>query len=51
VKNHDGDTFTEYKVYHPLIKKMFGGDESLPPYVVTAHDIDPYFRVKMGIPG
>ncbi len=47
VKNHDGDTFTEYKVYHPLIKKMFGDDEKLPPYVVTAHDIDPYFRVKM----
>lgn len=47
VRNHDGDTFTEYKVYHPLIKKMFGDDESLPDYVVTAHDIDPYFRVKM----
>jgi ribonucleoside-diphosphate reductase alpha chain len=47
VKNHDGDTYTEYKVYHPLIKKMFGDDESLPDYVVTAHQIDPYFRVKM----
>jgi ribonucleoside-diphosphate reductase alpha chain len=47
VKNHDGDTFTEYKVYHPLVKKMFGGDEQLPDYVVTAHQIDPYFRVKM----
>ncbi len=47
VKNHDGDTFSEYKVFHPLIKKMFGNDESLPDYVVTAHDIDPYFRVKM----
>jgi ribonucleoside-diphosphate reductase alpha chain len=47
VKNHDGDTFTEYKVYHPLIKEMFGDDEHLPDYVVTAHDIDPYFRVKM----
>jgi ribonucleoside-diphosphate reductase alpha chain len=47
VKNHDGDTFTEYKVYHPLIKKMFGDDENLPPHVVTAHQIDPYFRVKM----
>lgn len=47
VKNHDGDTFSEYKVYHPLIKKMFGDDESLPDHVVTAHDIDPYFRVKM----
>jgi ribonucleoside-diphosphate reductase alpha chain len=47
VKNHDGDTYTEYKVYHPLIKQMFGDDEHLPDYVVTAHDIDPYFRVKM----
>ena len=47
VKNHDGDTFSEYKVYHPLIKKLFGSDEKLPDYVVTAHDIDPYFRVKM----
>jgi len=47
VKNHDGDTFSEYKVYHPLIKKQFGGDERLPDYVVTAHQIDPYFRVKM----
>ncbi|MFN0159051.1 MAG: adenosylcobalamin-dependent ribonucleoside-diphosphate reductase [Bacteroidota bacterium] len=47
VKNHDGDTFTEYKVFHPLVKNLFGGDENLPDYVVTAHDIDPYFRVKM----
>lgn len=47
VKNHDGDTFTEYKVYHPLVKKMFGDDEHLPEYVVTAHQIDPYFRVRM----
>jgi ribonucleoside-diphosphate reductase alpha chain len=47
VKNHDGETFSEYKVYHPLVKKMFGGDDKLPDYVVTAHQIDPYFRVKM----
>jgi len=47
VKNHDGDTYTEYKVYHPLIKKMFGDDVNLPDYIRTAHDIDPYFRVKM----
>jgi len=47
VKNHDGETFTEYKVYHPLIKKLYGDDADLPDYVVTAHDIDPYFRVKM----
>ncbi len=47
VKNQDGDTYTEYKVYHPLIKKLFGDDDHLPDYVRTAHDIDPYFRVKM----
>ncbi len=47
VKNHDGDTYKEYKVYHPLIKQMFGDDEHLPDYVVTSHQIDPYFRVKM----
>ncbi len=47
VKNHDGDTYTEYKVYHPLIKQLFGDDVDLPDHVVTAHDIDPYFRVKM----
>jgi ribonucleoside-diphosphate reductase alpha chain len=47
VKNHDGETFTEYKVYHPLIKKLYGDDTDLPDFVVTAHDIDPYFRVKM----
>ena len=47
VKNSDGESFVEYKVYHHLIQRLFGGDDSLPPYVVTAHDIDPYFRVKM----
>jgi len=47
VKQHDGESFREYKVYHPLVKDVFGGDEDLPDYVRTAHQIDPYFRVKM----
>jgi len=47
VKNHDGESFSEYKVYHPLVQKMFTNDEQLPDYVVTAHQIDPYFRVRM----
>ena len=47
VKNHDGETYSEYKVYHPLVRSLFGDDEGLPDYVVTAHQIDPYFRVKM----
>ena len=47
VKQADGETFREYKVYHALIGELFGTDENLPEYVVTAHQIDPYFRVKM----
>jgi ribonucleoside-diphosphate reductase alpha chain len=47
VKQEDGESFTEYKVYHPLIQELWGGDERLPEHVVTAHDIDPYFRVRM----
>ena len=47
VKQHDGETFREYKVYHPLIKRLFDDDDDLPEQVVTAHEIDPYFRVKM----
>ncbi len=49
VKESDGygKKFKEYKVYHPIIGKLFETDENLPDFVVTAHDIDPYFRVKM----
>jgi len=47
VKQDDGHSFTTYKVYHPLIKKLFESDENLPEWVVTAYDIDPFFRVKM----
>ncbi|MBA65202.1 MAG: ribonucleoside-diphosphate reductase, adenosylcobalamin-dependent [Candidatus Marinimicrobia bacterium] len=42
-----GKTFKEYKVYHPVIKKLYGTDENLPEHVKTAHNIDPYFRVRM----
>lgn len=47
VKQEDGETFSEYTVYHPLIREIWGSDETLPPYVVNAHEIDPYFRVRM----
>lgn len=47
VKQDDGETFSEYKVYHPLIQELFGDDDRLPDHVVTAHEIDPYFRVRM----
>ena len=43
----NGKLFKEYKVYHPIIEKLFENDENLPDYVITAHNIDPYFRVKM----
>jgi ribonucleoside-diphosphate reductase alpha chain len=49
VKKNDsyGKDFREYKVCHPTIKKLFGTDEQLPDHVVTAHNIDPFFRVNM----
>ena len=49
VKKNDGygKTFDEFKVYHPLIQQLFGTDKNLPDYVLTAHDIDPFFRVEM----
>lgn len=49
VKKNDGygNEFNEYTVYHPVIDKLFGTDDNLPDYIVTSHDIDPYFRVKM----
>ena len=49
VKENDGygKSFKEYKVFHPIIGKLLGSDEDLPEHVVTAHHIDPYFRVRM----
>ncbi|MCH7818997.1 MAG: adenosylcobalamin-dependent ribonucleoside-diphosphate reductase [Candidatus Marinimicrobia bacterium] len=47
VKNPDGHSFKTYKVYHPLIAELFESDDNLPEWVVTAYDIDPFFRVKM----
>ena len=47
VKQADGESFREYKVYHPLIQRLFGDDENLPDHVVSSHEIDPYFRVRM----
>ena len=47
IENHTKKTFKEYKVYHPVIKKLYGTDENLPHHVVPAPTIDPYFRVKM----
>ena len=48
VKKNDslGKEFDTFTVYHPVVKEMFGTDENLPEYVVTAHNVDPFFRVK-----
>ena len=49
VKRNDslGKEFDTFTVYHPVVQEMFGNDKNLPEHVVTAHDVDPYFRVKM----
>jgi len=49
VKKNDGfgEDFDEFKVVHPTVLQKYGSDENLPESVVVAHDIDPYFRVKM----
>jgi len=49
VKKNDsfGEEFDEFKVVHPSILRKYGTDENLPDSVITAHDIDPHFRVKM----
>ena len=47
VKRHDGEGSDEYDVVTPIFRELFLGIENLPDYAITAHDIDPYFRVKM----
>jgi len=42
----------EYKVYHPTVKMYMdrfnvADERSIPDYFVTAHEIDPEFRVRM----
>ncbi len=46
VKQDDGVNFTEYKVLHPAVAKLFG-DEELPSYVVDSSQISPENRIKM----
>jgi len=47
VRQSDGETFKKYKTYPSIIKELFGDDQNLPDYVVTAHQIDPYYRIKL----
>ncbi|HLC63490.1 MAG TPA: adenosylcobalamin-dependent ribonucleoside-diphosphate reductase [Candidatus Nanoarchaeia archaeon] len=42
-----GGELKEFKIYDALIKRLFGSDDNLPEHVRTAHQIDPFFRVKM----
>lgn len=46
IKNSDNVSYTEYKVYHPLIKKLFG-EENIPSYVVDSTQIKPDERIKI----
>lgn len=48
VKDHTTtDGKKQYKVYHPLIKRLFGTDDNLPSYVISSHEIDWENRVKL----
>jgi len=49
VKDQDSseERFTDYAVREPILRELFGYSDRLPDYVVTAHDIDPFFRVKI----
>jgi ribonucleoside-diphosphate reductase alpha chain len=46
VKNSDGISYTTYKVYHPLINKLFS-NEDIPDYVVDSSQIAPKDRVAV----
>ncbi len=42
----------EFKVYHPLVKKYMEefnieNEDDLPDYFVSAHEVNPYYRVKL----
>ncbi len=42
----------EFRVYHPLVKEYMKkynlkSEKDLPPFFITAHKIDPYYRVKL----
>jgi ribonucleoside-diphosphate reductase alpha chain len=48
VKDKEGGGETEYDVVDPAIRRRFGPrKEDVPDAVVTSHNIDPYFRVKL----
>lgn len=38
--------FREYSIIHPTLESLFG-KKDFPDYVVTAHDVNPSFRVRM----
>jgi len=47
VREQDGQKFKEYKTYPRIISERFMDDENLPDYIVTAHDIDPEYRIGL----
>ncbi len=47
VRQADGETFKEFKTYPGVIKELFEDYSKLPDYVITSHDIDPFYRVKL----
>jgi ribonucleoside-diphosphate reductase alpha chain len=52
VKQDDGDSRKKYRVYERIFREfkklgIFAADNQLPEYMVTSHQIDPYFRIKM----
>jgi len=46
VRNSE-DEYIEYKVYHPLINKLFDDTDNIPDYVVDSTDISPKNRIKV----
>jgi len=47
VRNKKDDGFNTFTVYPKIITDLFKDPNDLPDYIVTSHDIDPFFRVKL----
>jgi len=46
VRNND-DEYIEYKIYHPLVSKLFSELDDIPDYVVDSSEIHPRDRIKV----
>ena len=47
VKQNEGGDEKTFEMVAPIVRKLFADTKEFPSYVVTAHNIDPIFRVKM----